>query len=96
MTIELGQTITCTFVNDDDDASLVLVKHVVSDNGGDAQASDWTLYADALSVTGSESGTEVTDQIGTYDLSDLGGVAGYSNTSITCDDAPPSMRSVIL
>jgi hypothetical protein len=87
VTVGLGETITCTFVNDDDAASLVLVKHVINDNGGGASASDWTLYADALSVTGSESGAEVTDQIGSYDLSEST-VTGYTNTSLTCDDAP--------
>jgi hypothetical protein len=88
VTIGLGESKTCTFVNDDDAPSLVLKKHVVNDNGDDATADEWTLYADALSVTGSETGTEVTDQAGSYDLSESTGPAGYTNTSITCDNDP--------
>jgi hypothetical protein len=87
VTFDLGETVTCTFVNDDDAPSLRLAKTVVNDNGGTAVASDWILYADALSVTGSVGGTEVTDQAGTYDLSESS-VADYTNTSITCDDDP--------
>ena len=40
-TFPLGQrTVTCTFVNEDDPASLILVKRVVTDNGGTAEAED--------------------------------------------------------
>jgi hypothetical protein len=39
-------------------------------------------------VTGSAAGALATDQAGTYALSELGPTSGYTNTSITCDDAP--------
>ncbi len=87
VTLGLGETITCTFVNDDDAPSLTLIKHVVNDNGGTELASAWTLSAGDNDVTGSETGALATDQAGTYDLSEST-VAGYTNTSITCDDDP--------
>jgi hypothetical protein len=87
VTIGLGETITCTFVNDDDAPSLKLIKHVITDNGGTALASAWMLNAGAYSVTGSETAVEVTDQAGTYALSESS-VAGYTQTSLTCDDDP--------
>ncbi|MGD8684748.1 MAG: hypothetical protein PVG27_12440, partial [Chloroflexota bacterium] len=65
----------------------------VNDNGGTAVASDWTLFADGLSVTGSEAGAEVTDVAGTYALSESA-LAGYANTSITCDNADGEVTSV--
>ena len=85
VSIGLGETVTCTFVNDDDAPSLLLQKLVVNDNGGTAVASDWTLSAGANNVTGSETPTEATDQAGTYDLSETS-VTGYTNTSVTCDN----------
>ncbi len=87
MTLGLGQTKTCTFVNDDNAPALYLKKHVVNDNGGTQLAGDWTLSAGAYDVTGSESGAKATDQVGTYDLSETI-IAGYTNTSLTCDDNP--------
>ena len=87
VTLGLGETITCTFVNDDDAPSLTLIKHVVNDNGGTELASAWTLSAGDNDVTGSETGALATDQAGTYALSEST-VAGYTNTSITCDDDP--------
>ncbi|MFN2265235.1 MAG: hypothetical protein ACK2UM_13315, partial [Anaerolineales bacterium] len=87
VTLGLGEDVTCTFVNDDDAPALYLAKHVVNDNGGEAVASAWTLSAGSNDVTGSEGGVLATDQVGTYALSETS-VSGYTNTSITCDDAP--------
>jgi hypothetical protein len=87
VTLGYYQNVTCTFVNDDDAPSLKLAKNVTNDNGGTAVASAWTLYAGTDSVTGSETAVEVTDQVGTYALTESK-VAGYSLTSLTCDDNP--------
>jgi len=46
-TIGVGQTKTCTVTNNDIQPRLIVVKHVVKDNGGTAQSSDF-----AMSVTG--------------------------------------------
>jgi len=85
ITLALGDVKSCTITNDDDAPSLKLIKHVVNDNGGTAVASAWTLSAGSNDVTGSETAVEVTDQAGTYALSETS-VNGYTNTSITCDD----------
>ncbi len=87
VTVGLGQTVTCTFVNDDDAPSLILAKTVINDNGGTAVESDWTLSAGGNDVTGSPAGAEATNQAGTYALSETG-PTGYTLTSLTCDDNP--------
>ena len=76
-------------------AFLTLVKHVVNDHGGTAAASDWTLHAGAESFTGSEAGVTKVMQPGTYDLSESPDpFPGYTNTSITCDNATGEVTSV--
>ena len=62
-------------------------------NGGTAVASDWTLSAGSNSVTGSTAGALATDVAGSYALSESA-LAGYSNTSITCDNAEGEVTSV--
>ncbi len=96
VSIALGDAVTCTIVNDDQPAGLFLAKTVVNDNGGTAVAADFTLSAGALSVPGSAAGALVTDQAGTYALSETS-LPGYELTSLTCDDAPGSqVESVTL
>ena len=61
-TLELaaGEVAVCTIVNDDDAASLALVKSVVNDDGGVAVETDWTLNAAGptpLSGAGGVAGT---------------------------------------
>jgi len=73
--------------------SLLLAKNVTNDNGGTAGASAWTLYAGTNSVTGSETPVEVTSVAGTYALSEST-VAGYSLTSLTCDNAVGEVTEV--
>ncbi|MBE9548032.1 MAG: hypothetical protein IMF09_01400, partial [Proteobacteria bacterium] len=82
-----GDDKTCTITNTDDPPSLLLKKVVINNNGGTAVAANWTLSAGANSVTGSATAIEVTDQVGTYSLSEST-LANYTNTSITCDDNP--------
>ncbi len=87
VTVGLGESVTCTFVNDDNAPSLTLVKTVINDNGGTAVAADWTLTAtgyDALSP-----------DAGTYALSESG-PSGYTQTSLTCSNASGQVTSVTL
>ncbi len=93
VTVGLGETVICEFINDDDAAGLTLIKQVVNDNGGTALASAWTLSAGSNDVIGSESGAIATTAAGTYDLSESI-VAGYTNTSITCDNAQGEVTDV--
>ena len=44
--LALGESATCTIINDDVPATLTLVKQVVNDDGGTALATDWTLTRD--------------------------------------------------
>ena len=44
-TLALGESATCTIINDDIPAQLTLVKEVVNDHGGTAVPDDWTLTA---------------------------------------------------
>ncbi|MBD3942558.1 VWA domain-containing protein [Microbacterium sp. NEAU-LLC] len=50
VTVQLGQHVECEAINRT--ASLVLRKHVVNDNGGDADPSDWDLKATPAPLTG--------------------------------------------
>ena len=85
VTIGLGETVTCVFVNNDDPPALLLWKDLIKDNGGTAVESDWTLCADGNCVPGSVTPALATDQAGTYDLSETA-VPGYTNTSVSCDN----------
>ena len=87
VTLGLGESVTCTFVNDDDAPSLTLVKEVINDNGGEAVPGDWTLTAAGYDAAN--------PQTGTYDLSESG-PAGYTQTSLTCDNAAGQVTSVTL
>lgn len=71
-----------------DPIGLTLKKEVVKDNGGNADASDWTLSAQGP-VTVSGSGPEVVSGAippGTYTLSESGGPQGYSPSVWNCTD----------
>ena len=79
-----GETVTCTFTNTKR-AHLVVVKHVVNDNGGSAVASAWSMHVKqgASDIGGSPfaarragMSSEVTP--GTYNVSESGGPAGTS------------------
>jgi hypothetical protein len=85
ITVAVGQSATCTITNDDQAASLTLVKKVVNDNGGTAAASAWTLKADgpAQDLTGA-GGASGKVPPGTYALSESGGPAGYTASAWSC------------
>jgi hypothetical protein len=95
VTLSLGESVTCTFINDDDASGLTLIKHLINDNGGGAAASAWTLNAGSHSVTGSEVGALATSIAGTYALSETGGPTGYSQTSLTCSDTGTAQVSSV-
>jgi len=79
VTLSLGESVTCTFVNSDNAPSLTLVKTVLNNSGtGSAVASDWTLTASGYDSASPDAGT--------YNLSESGGPGGYTLTSLTCTD----------
>jgi uncharacterized repeat protein (TIGR01451 family) len=88
--IALGETKTCTVTNDDQAGTLVVIKHVVNDNGGQAAASAWTMDVAGptpLSFAGAESpGTSNPVDAGAYKVTESGGSEGYGLTySGDCD-----------
>ncbi len=78
-----GQTKTCTVTNDDKAAKLIVIKHVINDNGGTATAANFTLDSGGTNDTpddfaGAESpGTEITLDAGSYNVTETG-PAGYT------------------
>ncbi len=85
VTVALGESVECTFTNDDIAPSLTLIKLVENDEGRTAGSGDFTLSAGDNDVTGSEMGNVATDQAGTYDLTESG-PDGYTLESLTCDN----------
>src|SRR5205823_2906224 len=86
-TIANGETKTCTITNDDQAATLTVIKHVVNDNGGTKVAADFTMNVSATNVQPSSTfpgaetpGTTVTLNAGSYSVSEIG-PAGYSQSN---------------
>ncbi|MCR2802229.1 SpaA isopeptide-forming pilin-related protein [Microbacterium sp. zg-Y818] len=93
LTLEVGEAVTCTFVNDDVAPTLTLVKEVTNAQGGTAVATDWTLSAttpggpDLTGVSGAAAVTGVTVPAGaTYTLAESGGPTGYDWVALSCDN----------
>ncbi|HET6594988.1 MAG TPA: hypothetical protein VFG81_05165 [Anaerolineales bacterium] len=85
VTLDEGENITCIITNDDQPATLVVIKHVINDNGGTAEASDFTLDSGGTDDTpdnfpGEEApGTTITLDAGAYIVSESG-PSGYSSS----------------
>ncbi len=72
-----GKEVVCTITNTRDTGTLKLVKSV---SGGNEPATSWPLSAAGPTpVTNVPSDTQTTVNTGTYDLSESGTVAGYTN-----------------
>jgi hypothetical protein len=78
-----GETKTCTVTNDDIGPKLIVIKHVINDDGGTAVAADFTMTVTAnepspASFPGVEApGTTVSLKVGSYNV-DESGPSGYS------------------
>ena len=101
VTLELGESATCTIDNDDQPASLTLVKTVTNDNGGTAEPEEWTLTAagpttGVTGATGSDAVTAVPVDAGTYTLSESGGRPGYTAGAWDCDAGTLTGASLVL
>jgi hypothetical protein len=82
--IGLGQAVACAITNSDKPAKVTVVKEVINDNGGDAEADDFTLKVDGKVVV---SGVEYEfDGNEWYAVSEHGGPDGYKKTSLKCWD----------
>ncbi|MGO4780375.1 hypothetical protein AB4084_33355, partial [Lysobacter sp. 2RAB21] len=82
-----GQNATCTIVNDDQAATLTLIKTVTNDNGGTATINEFPLTATGpttiTGVSGTATVTNAAVGAGTYVLSEIN-VAGYTAGAWTC------------
>jgi hypothetical protein len=83
-TIANGETKTCTVTNDDQGATLIVIKHVINDNGGSAVAGDFTMSvtnsANPADFAGEEApGTSVGVNPGAYSVSESG-PSGYTES----------------
>ncbi len=86
-TIGIGETKTCVVTNTDDTPHLIVVKHMVNDNGGNNLAGEFTMEVTGTDVSdsefpGSEAGTTVTLDAGDYSVDESGPdgyTAGFSN-----------------
>ena len=83
LTLGPGQSASCSITNDDEQATLTVIKHVVNDNGGSRQASDFTISVAGVSPSpasfpGSEAGTIVVLAAGAYNVTESGPTSGYT------------------
>lgn len=80
-----GGSATCTITNNDQPASLTVIKHVINDNGGTATAGNFTMNVTGTNVSdssfpGAESpGTTVTLNAGNFNV-DENAFSGYTKT----------------
>src|SRR5206468_1760551 len=88
--IALGQTKTCTVTNDDQAAHLIVIKHVINDNGGTKTAADFTMAVTGgspspASFAGADTpGTSITLNAGSYAVSETGPSGYASSASADC------------
>jgi hypothetical protein len=83
-TIAAGQTKTCTVTNNDAPPGLTVIKHVINDDGGTAEAGDFEISVtgvdpDPAAFDGDEEGTNVVLKAGAYEVKETE-VAGYKAT----------------
>jgi hypothetical protein len=89
--IAYGESKTCTITNDDKPGTLTVIKHVINDNGGTKTAANFLIAVTGVSPSpasfnGSESGTPVTINAGSFSVTeteDTGYTASYSGCSDT-------------
>ncbi len=84
VTLGDGQNLVCTITNHDVAPTLTVIKHVVNDNGGSLDAADFTMNVSGTDVSdtsfdGSETGTTVTLDAGSYSVTESGPV-GYADS----------------
>ncbi len=85
ITLTLADSKTCTITNNDVSPQLTVIKHVITDNGGQALAGDFTMNVTGTNVSdpsfaGAENpGTTVTLDAGDYSVNEED-FAGYTKT----------------
>jgi hypothetical protein len=90
VTIGIGENVTCEITNDDNAATLIVIKHVINDNGGAATASQFTMTINDVTASGGNSfagaespgTTKTLTTVGSYSVSESGPL-GYTATYST-------------
>ncbi|WP_031370170.1 DUF7507 domain-containing protein, partial [Lysobacter antibioticus] len=99
LTLAVGDTATCTINNNDQAATLTLVKTVINDNGGTATINNFPLTATGptpiTGVSGTAAVTNVSVSAGVYTLSEVN-VTGYTAGTWSCIGGSLSGRSLTL
>src|SRR5262249_28580937 len=85
ITVGLGESATCTITNDDIQPRLIVIKHVINDNGGTAVAANFTMSVTGprpgpAYFAGDESGTVVSIDAGLYKVDETG-LSGYAGSA---------------
>ena len=93
VTLALGQTKTCVLTNDDQQATITVIKNVINDNGGTALASAFTMTINGITAQGGNSFpgaaagvVKTITTFGDYSVTESA-VAGYMQTSASADCA---------
>ncbi len=96
--IALGEHKYCTITNDDIVPLLTLIKNVVTDDGGLADASDWLLTATGPASFSGTSGVHSDGSFiaGTYALSESDGPDGYTQIGWNCEGGTQDGSSITL
>ena len=83
--VESFETVKCTFTNTLQEGNLIVVKHIVNDNGGTASAGDFTMSINGVTATGGNSfagvespGVNKAVTLGSYSVTESGGPGFYS------------------
>jgi hypothetical protein len=93
LTLSEGQDVTCTITNDDVAPRLTVVKHVVNDDSGTLEASDFDILVagsaisgGSMTFTGEESpGTTLTLQAGTFEVTETTAFSDFYAASFSGD-----------
>ncbi|TSC85568.1 MAG: hypothetical protein G01um10148_954 [Parcubacteria group bacterium Gr01-1014_8] len=88
ITLANGENKTCSITNDDQQATMTVIKHVINDNAtpGTATAADFAIFVQGVSKPGSESGTIYNVNPGSYVVAEVL-VSGYEGISSVGDCA---------
>lgn len=86
ITLAGGENKTCTITNDDEQATVTVIKHVVNDNPtpGTATAADFSIVVQGVSQPGSESGVVYNVNPGSYVVAEIL-APGYEGISLVGD-----------
>ena len=85
--VGLGDDITCTIVNDDRAAALIVRKVVVNDNGGTKQAQDFSFQVNGAAAQSfqADGQNDLIVAAGTYNVTEPA-VAGYTTSYSNCSN----------